>query len=503
MMTGNRSLSVDVIVIGAGHNGLTAAASLAKAGKKVVVLEQHHEVGGGAGSRTLSTDVRVSAYLHDTSTVRPDVLRELQLEKFGLRVHHKSPSIFVPKVGTQGLMIHHDPEVAEQELLQFCPSDVDAYRQYRQFFAKIRPLLASVFEDRSINLFHINLAEGLRFLKKAISLRMLGERDMMELLRIAPMSVGDWLDEWFSCPELKGALAFPAVMGQYLGPKSPASNINLLRHETLSQVDIEGGAPALVDSLVKCCQAHGVTILTSQKVRSILREDTVARGVWLENGERWLAPTVIATCDPKQLILDLLQGFSPPLEQKAQQLRARGTAAKVLLALKDGFEFRKGHFPERIRIVDSLDDLERSFDPVKYGELPERPTLDIYMGRDTHSASIWVNFVPYQLRSIWSDQKKEELLHAVLCRLEEHLPHVHELIEDHEVLTPKEIERDLLLSGGQLFHLEHAADQLLTRPFPLVKDQILGGLYLGGSGAHPGGGITCAPGYFAAKAVMS
>ena len=511
------SSAYDAVIIGGGHNGLAAACLLAQAKRKVVVLERRPRLGGLAGSEEFSPGYHSPGILHDSSAIRPQVIKQLQLERFGLEYEPEPQPILIPRTTGEGLLLWHDPDRTAAELSKHSDQDRQSYFQYRAFLDRIAPSLRRVFTNPPPNLTALGVKEALLVGSQAIGLRMLGKSDMMELLRVVPMAVADWLGEQFETPLLQAALAAPALHHTFTGPRSPGNNLNLLLSETLPSRSIAGGSPALVEALKQAAKALGVEIRVDTAVLEVGVENGRVTGVVLEDGETVRTQVIAASCHPRHLFLDLVAAphLAVEFEQNIINYRSRGTCAKVHLALSGypDFPSHPNFKAARILIGESLDELERAFDPVKYGEMSERPVLEIFAPTVTNPAlappghhvfSILVHYVPFELRGGWTGQTRQLLLDRVVSRIEDVAPGFTDLVVNAQVLTPSDLESEYGVSGGHLLHGEPAIDQLLQRPVPECAgyETPIEGLYLCGSGAHPGGGITCAPGALAAAKIL-
>lgn len=507
----------EVIVIGAGHNGLTAATLLAKRGKRVVVVERRQRIGGLAAGEEFHDGYRTAGVLHDTSAVRGWVIDQLQLRKHGLELHRRPPPVFVSQREGTGYLHWRDPDRAKEEIGPRSSRDVDAYRKYRAFLGRVAVVVRKIFDDFPPDTRGVGLPELWSLARKAISLRMLGKSDMMELFRVAPMCVGDWLGEWFETEILRTAIAEPAVVHGLTGPWSPGTSLNLILHETLAGPMVKGGPAALVAALGRAARAAGVEIRTGARVARLNLQDGAVAGVTLAGGEVLEAPQIAASCDPKHLFLDLVppQMLELEFERNVTLFRARGTTAKVNLALSGYPEIagRPGLQPALLRTGATLDELERAFDPVKYRDFALEPMLEVYvpsieqpdLAPSGHQVfSILAHWVPYDLDGGWTDESKERLLESVLDTLSGHMPDLRRALVGAEVATPVDLETAYGVTGGHLYHGEHAIDQLVLRPTPECARYRtpFRGLFLCGSGSHPGGGITCAPGALATRAVL-
>lgn len=508
----------DAVVIGAGHNGLTTAALLAKKGRKVLVVERRDSIGGLATSEEFYKGYRAPAILHGTTSVRARVVRKLNLRKFGLEMDETPPPVFSPHTKNRGLLLHHDPEKAYDEIARFSKRDAERYADYRKFIGKVRRFINSVFDDTPPDLANGGRMDLWRMVMKGVAFRRLGRKTMMELFRIGPMSVADWLDEWFETDLLKALLAGPAIYGSFTGPRSPGSAFNLLLWECSQGPAVKGGATVLVRALEEAARELGVTILKGVPVSRINVSEGRSFGVTLENSQEIPARVVAASCDPKTTFLDLVESreISELFEHRMRHFRSFGTTAKVNVALSSRVELadRKGELVEFIRIGESLNDLERAFDAAKYGRISERPVLDIYVPTLHHKDfapkghavfSVLFHFAPYELREGWNQAERNSLAEKVIDTLSRYVRGIEDSIEACRVLSPQDIEASFGTTQGHIYHGEHAIDQMLVRPSPECSQYKtpISGLYLCGSGSHPGGGLTCAPGELAARTILA
>jgi phytoene dehydrogenase-like protein len=508
------SKSWDVAIIGGGHNGLTTATLLARRGCKVVVLERRNRVGGLAISEEFSPGYRTAGVLQETTAVRPWVVESLDLERHGLELRKEPLPVLIPTESDSGYLHWREPDRAESEL---SATDSDRYRQFRAFLRRLTPLVSKILDEPPADLEELDLSDLWALGREALTLRLLGREDMMEVFRIAPMCVADWLREWFETEILSAALAGEAVTHGVTGPWSPGTTLNLLLSETQAHDGVTGGPAAVLAALERAAHAAGVEIRTGAAVKALELRNWTVSGVILEDDELIRADKVAASCDPKTLFLELIPSIHLPLEfeREITLYRARGTAARVDLALRSYPEFtcRPGFQAPRIRTGTTLDELERAFDAVKYRQIAERPVLEIFAPTvespelapaSHHVFSILVHWVPYELEGGWGDAQKNTLLDRVMDTLARYAPGIRELTVDARVQSPVDLESVYGVSGGHLYHGEHSADQLLTRPTSECGryKTPFAGLYLCGSGSHPGGGITCGPGALAAQAIL-
>lgn len=499
----------DVIVIGAGTNGLATAGLLAKSGRKVIVLEQRDRCGGLAVGESLGDNAVAPGPLHDTSGIRHHLLSPLALSRHGLELRSGAPSVFGPNGGARGLLLHNDPAKAAEELREVSPADVERYAAFRAFIDSVRDAVNGILDDMPFDITALAGRDLMRALRKGAGLRRLGTRTMLELLRVGPMAVADWLDEYFESDLLKTILAGPAVYGSFLGPRSPGSATNLLVYECRKGPLVQGGAPAFVSALESAVRAQGAEIRTGARVDRIDVDAGSVRGVTLDGGESIEARVVASSCDPITTFLRFLAGseITETFAHRIRKYRCAGVSAKVDLVLRSSVRFtgRDGESIEIVRTGSRLDDIERAFDPLKYGTLTDRPVLDIQVpGEGQGVLSVLMNFVPYELKEEWSDAHRGRIGNAVIDTLASVAPDIRETIVHAEVTTPREIESRYGVHGGHILHGDHQLDQLFSRPSPECAEYAspIGGLFLVGSGAHPGGGLTCAPGVLSARAIL-
>jgi phytoene dehydrogenase-like protein len=510
------SKTYDIIVIGAGHNGLTAAITLAKKNKKVLVLEKRPILGGIAAGEEFHPGYRTTGLLHDTTGVRSQVIKELNLEKFGLKTKKSRSTVSVLSKDGKCVQLSSDVNTASAAIAKFSQKDADAYKAYRAFIDKISPFIKGLLDELPPDLSTLGSKELWALAKKGLSLKRLGKKTMMEFLKVAPMSVADFLNEKFETNFIKAGIAGPAIYGSYTGPWSSYTTLNLLMWECTANECVVGGPQALISALEKAAQDAGVDIRTNAEIdKIILDENRKASGVKLVNGEEILSPIVASSCTPHVTFYELLapNHISYSLEHAIKHYRSRGTTAKVNLAVNKLVNFNGVGGVAFARTGNSFDEMERAFDSVKYRQFSEEPVLDIHipsvettsLAPAGHSVvSIVVHFAPHHFDEGWSEKTKEKLLNTVIKTLAQYVPDISSMIVGSEVLSPVDLEKRYSLTNGHIFHGEHAVDQLITRPVPSCARYAtpIDGLYLCGSGSHPGGGITCMPGYLGAKMIL-
>jgi phytoene dehydrogenase-like protein len=510
----------DVVVIGAGHNGLTAACLLAKAGRRVLVLERAPFIGGLAAYHEFHPGYREPGVLPDTAQLRLDVVETLRLDQHGLDLIEPHPMLLAGDGGS-GILLQASTDATATEIARVSSSDAGRWREYRAFIDRARAVIEPLLNDRPPDLARIGtLHSGSlpTLIKSGMAFQKLGRREMAELLRVPPMCVADWLNEWFENDLLKGGLAHGALIGLWAGPWSPGTATNLLLAECTTTMSVKGGAGALSASLERAARFLGVEIRTSAEVTRIRIDHGRAVGVELAGGESVDAGAIAAACDPRRTFLDLIEPGTLPLtfESRIGMIRSRGTTPKVNLALSRRIKFaaQPAHAVERARTASSLDDLERAFDPVKYGRATVHPVLDIHVPSTTNpgmapdgcdTVSMLVHFVPFDLRGGWNEDARQQLGDHALAALERIAPGTGAAVVAREVLAPADLAERYGVTGGHIHHVEHALDQLVIRPTldTMRFSSPIDRLFLCGAGSHPGGGLTCAPGALGAAAIIA
>ena len=512
-------MGFDAIVIGAGPNGLAAAARLATAGRKVVIVERADTPGGLSAQYEFHPGYSVPGLLHDEALVPRAIADKLGLPGKGL-AFRRPPATYIAEKNGPGILLSGDVSGAAEAIGQRSQHDAKSYQSLRTFLGRIAPLLGAILAETPPPLAPGSAGDVWQLAKRGLALWKISRHDLLELARVAPMCVADYLNERFETPLLVEALAAPAVASTWSGPWSAGTMTNFLLRECAGGEAIEGGPPALIKALLAACRAAGAELRTGAEVRRIRLDRGKAAGVTLASGETIDAPVVLSSADPKRTLLKLLAPGTLPLkiEEEFHRVRSRGTAAKIHLALSGPLELAgsKGRLDEAIRIGGGhVDDLERAFDAIKYRQFSERPNLEIRVPTVTdpslapaghHVVSILASFAPYTLEGGWTDEARERLGDAVISVLEQHAPDVRQRIVAREILTPVDLEARFALTGGHLHHGELALDQLLVmRPAPSAARYrtTVPGLFLGGSGSHPGGGVRPTAGLLAAEAILA
>ena len=517
--------SYDVIVIGAGHNGLVTATYLAKAGQKVLVVEAGEQPGGAAQTREFAKGYRVSAVAHILHALHPKVIEDLGLVQHGLKAAENRIGTSAMLPGGGRLDFTADKAATQAGIAKFSQADSLAFHPRMERLVRLAGALGS-FQMKtppspspSSNDFQTKLALGMF----AFKLRMMGKKDMLELSRILTINVADLANDFFESDILKGLLGFEATLGVYLGPRSPNTVFNLLYR--IASMDAkhgqggfflpQGGMGAVIAVLVRAAVAAGVTIRTNAPVGHILIEKDEAIGVVLQSGEEIRAPIVASSADPQRTLLQLVQPGNLDTEflRRMRHLRMNGCVAKVNLAL-DGLPGVFQQAQGRMVFAPSTNYVERAFDCAKYGRVSDNPALEIVIPTLTdpslapsgkHVASILCQYAPYKLRDTSSEEARNQVLVRTLNILDQIAPGVRDQVTASEVLTPHDLESQFNLSGGQWHQGEVTLDQVFfLRPAASFQQykMPLPGLWLCGAGAHPGGNVSGAAGANAAREIL-
>ena len=504
----------DVVVIGGGHNGLTTACLMAMKGKRVALVEKRKTLGGLADSVEFEPGFKSAGIWHGTGNVSESVMNSLGLESL---VQNEPPTVYA--LGEPG---HVAPISGPMDrtafgITQHSPSDGRNYARYRAFMNRIRPVLARFLTRRPINFLEIEREAPVEVLTRALGLRFLGSQDMVEFLRVAPMPVSDFLNEYFETDFIKGALSMDAVLGTFTAPRSPGTVMNLLMHESIAGQSIRGGSLALTEALTRRVQELGVEVRSGSAVTKILIENRSVTGVELENGAMIEAAAVSASCNPKTVLLDLLsvEALSHTTEHRISNFRTYGTTAQLLLAVDGPVSFQGASAEHKVchaRIAPTLNHVEKAFDAIKYDRFSDEPVLDISVPTIDNPAlapdgksvvSVLVGYAPFNLDGGWTDAARSTLIKNVVDTISRFAPGFEEKVIAAKLSSPVDLETDYGLTGGHLHHGEPGIDQILIRPIPECFDHgtPVQGLTLCGSGTHPGGTVSCMAGALATREI--
>ena len=516
------SKSYDAIVIGGGHNGLVSAATLAKAGHTVLVLEQRNVLGGAAATEELFPGYCFNTGADDATLFVNDIVQELFLKMHGLQFRESSAAVFAPQPDGSAFTLWQDEVRTVRELQRLNKEDAARYPAFAHQMNQMAGILQEMFLRTPPDLADRKVSELLSWGKVGLQVKRLGNKEMMAFMRLLPMPVHEYLDEWFASEPLKGALAAPAITGTRQGPRSAGTTLMLLYQNSNGfnrTRFVVGGVGQLTQALASAARSNGAEIRTGAPVDRILLQDGQVCGVRLANGEQLSARTVLSSIDPRRTFFSLVgpTNLEPRFMRSVRNIIFRGSTAKVNLALsglptfngQQSVEQLSGH----IRISPSREYLERAYDDAKYGRISRQPFLDVVIPTLTdpalapqghHVMSIRMQYAPYELRERDWDTMREPLGDLIVDTLAQYAPDLKQHIVQRQVLTPLDWEREYGLAEGSIFHGQMGLDQLLVmRPVPGWSQYRtpLPNLYLCGAGAHPGGGVTGAPGYNAARIV--
>src|SRR3954464_11861579 len=528
----------DAIIIGGGHNGLVTAAYLARAGKKVVVLERRHVLGGAAVTEEIFPGFKFSVCSYVVSLLRPEIIRELDLPRHGLEIlpldgtftpmpsgdylwrgddHPRTP----PRV--------HPPPRPRREIARHSRLDAEAYDEYGKAMVEmgrfVKPILTMTPPDPT--------SLALKGLKDLLSLgrrfQKLPADDKYNQVQLMTMSAADFLDQWFETDVLKATMSASGIIGTCLGVRSPGTAYVLLHHY-MGEIDgafrswgfARGGTGAISNAIADAAREAGVEIRTQAGIVKILTKNGKATGVVLQNGDEVFADVISSSVDPNLTFLKLMDSNELPPEfvEEVRRYKFRGSSGKVNLALDALPDFKcmpgpGAHLRGAISISPSVEYMERAYDDAKYGNYSKRPYIDMVIPSLTdpsvapagkHVMSCFVQYAPYKLKEGTWDEKKEAFGDAVIDTIAEYAPNIKSIIRGRQIVTPLDLEREFGLTEGNIFQGELSLEQLFfLRPVPgwaqyrtPVKN-----LYMCGSATHPGGGIMGAPGRLAAMQILN
>jgi len=519
----------DAIVVGAGHNGLTNAAFLAKAGLDVICVEKNDYIGGATVSRNLFKDWKYSNCSYVCSLLRPEIYRSLELHRHGLQVTPYGASMTFMENGDY-YGSYHDPEVAYREMARFSRHDADASERYssdvmrqcrliRDFLLTTPPDPTS-FKPKDIKEF---ITIGNKFLE-------MGEERMYETIRFWTMSVAEYLDEYFETDVIKASLSGSGIIGTALGIHSPGTAYVLLHHY-MGDVDgnvgswgfARGGMGSVANAIAGAFQAFGGELRTDAGVDQIIVKNGKATGVALENGEEINGRIVVSAMDVKRTFLTCMDKSDLPeaFHNRVENFKIRGSSGKLNIALDGmptfpavpkGSPLLKGD----MHFSDSMERMERAYDDWKEGTWSKDPYIDMVIPTSIdptmappgkHFMSCFIQYCPHKLEGRdWTSDEEEQFAQTVINQIADYSPDFKDLILHYEVRTPQTIEEEIGITEGNIFHGELTLDQVLfNRPVPGYAQYRgpVGGLYMCGSSTHPGGGVMAAPGANAAREILA
>ena len=515
------------MIIGGGHNGLVTAFYLAKAGFKPLVLERRAQPGGAAITEEFHPGFRCSILAHVAGPIRPDIARDMQLEKHGLKLI--TPEIGVASLTPTGraLLLYNDARKSAQEIAKFSQKDAAKYPEFQNSLGKMGRVIGKALTLAPPNIDDPSKGDLWGMLQTGRAIRKLGKKDMYRLLRWGPMAVADLVAEFFETELLRATIAARGIFGTFFGPWSAGSSLVLLiraagdEHPAGSAFFAAGGIGSVTRAMAAAARQAGAEIRSSAEVIEVRVKDGVATSVVLSTGDEISAKAIISNADPKRTLLKLVDPthLTPDFVMKLQHYRTPGTVAKVNLALSGLPKFTAlngstGALSGRIHIGPEIDYLERAFDESKYGNFSRQPYLEIAIPSLTdlslappgkHVMSIYVQYAPFKLKNSDWESQRVALGDTVVKTIAQYAPNLPELILTHQIITPQDLEDIYGLTGGHIFHGELALDQFFTMR-PLLDwaryRTPIQNLYLCGSGTHPGAGLTGGSGANAAREIL-
>jgi len=517
----------DVIVIGGGHNGLVNAAYLARAGKRVLVLERRHVLGGAAVTEEVFPGFKFSVCSYVVSLLRPEIIRELDLPRHGLEILPLDGT-FTPMPNGNHLWRVNDHAKTRREIARHSKLDAEAYDEYGKAMIDMAHFVKPIMNMTPPDPASLNPKGLLDLLTMGRRFQKLSGDDKYNQVQLMTMSAVDFLDQWFETDVLKATMSASGIIGTFLGVRSPGTAYVLLHHY-MGEIDgafrswglSRGGTGSISNAIGDAAREFGAEIRTEAPIAKIILKNGQAKGVVLESGDEIYADIVSSSVDPRLTFMKMVGEKHLPTDfvGDIKRYKFRGSSGKVNLALDalPDFKCRPGsgpHLRGAVSISPSVEYMERAYDDAKYGRYSRRPYIDIVIPSLTdpsiappgkHVMSCFVQYAPYNLKEGSWDEKREEFGDTVIDTIAEHAPNIKDIILHRQVLTPLDLEREFGLSEGNIFQGELTLEQLFfLRPAPgwaqyrsPIRD-----LYMCGSATHPGGGIMGASGRNAAMEIL-
>jgi phytoene dehydrogenase-like protein len=521
------SSKYDVIVIGGGHNGLVHAAYLARAGKKVLVLERRYVLGGASVTEEIFPGFKFSVCSYVVSLLRPEIIRDLDLPRHGLEVLPLDGT-FTPMPNGDHLWRVNDHGKTRREIARHSKLDAEAYDEFGKAMLELCKFVKPVIGMTPPDPTRLAWSELSKLLFLGRRFQSLPAEEKYNHVQLMTMSAADFLDQWFETDVLKATMSASGIIGTFLGVRSPGTAYVLLHHY-MGEIDgafrswgfARGGTGAISNSIAEAAREAGAEIRTESPIARILVKDRHARGVVLVNGDEIFADVVSSSVDPNLTFLKMIEPGQLPEDflEEVRRYKYRGSSGKVNLALDALPDFKcmpgpGAHLRGAISISPAVEYMERAYDDAKYGDYSRRPYIDIVIPSLTdpsvappgkHVLSCFVQYAPYKLREGTWDEKREAFGDNVIDTIAEYAPNIKEIILGRQVVTPLDLEREFGLTEGNIFQGELSLEQLFfLRPVPgwAQYRTPIRNLYMCGSATHPGGGIMGGPGRLAAVEVL-
>jgi phytoene dehydrogenase-like protein len=522
----------DAIIVGGGHNGLIAAGYLAKERLKVLVLERRHIVGGACVTEELIPGHRVTRTSYVCSLLMPEIIRDFKMKQYGFEVLLPEPHTFYVYPDKRYMLWSADLARRAPELAKFSARDVENMQRFETELGELQSFIDEIMRTTPPQFPPRGLREMFDFARLGRRMLKLGEKRLRHFIELMTASCVEYLGRRFESDQVKAALAVNGMIGTCVGPYSPGSAAVMLHHSIGSSIEglpgawgyVRGGMSGIAEALRRSVQDLGVDVKTEAEVARFLVEDGHCRGVVLANGDELRARAVASSLDPKRTFLKMLEPrtLDPQFVEDIRRFKIQGSSIKVNLALSGlpdwkaipGQDPKAPHQQAMFEIAPSLEYLERAYDDMKYGAPSRRPLIDGNVAsvlddslcpKGHHVMSLFVQWGPYHLKDGTWPEIREKVGDNIIDTLEEYIPNIKQIIIGREVLTPWDLEQVFGLTEGNIFQGEMTPDQLFfLRPAARYSNYRtpVRGLYLCGSGAHPGGGVMGAPGKNAAREML-